>query len=93
MMTLYQFEGCPYCRMVRQRLSDLELTYVSVCVSQDRSRRDKVLTVSGQPTVPVLVDGDVVLSDENEIIAYLDKTYGQAPSGQAKRAWWQGASS
>ena len=78
MMTLYQFEGCPYCRMVRQKLSDMELTYVSVCVPPDRSRRQKVLEASGQPTVPVLVDGDVVLADENEIIAYLAKTYGGA---------------
>lgn len=75
-MTLYQFEGCPYCRMVRQKRSDLELTYVSVCVSQDRSRRPQVVEASGQPTVPVLVDGDVVLSDEDEIVAYLEKTHG-----------------
>ena len=88
-MTLYQFEGCPYCRMVRQKLSDLELTYVSVCVSRDRSRRDKVLEVSGQPTVPVLVDGDRVFSDENEIIAYLDRTYGSAGGGAARRPWWR----
>ena len=76
MMTLYQFESCPYCRMVRQKLSDLELTYVSVCVSRDRSRRQKVVEVSGQPTVPVLTDGGVVLADENDIIAYLERTYG-----------------
>ncbi len=77
-MTLYQFEGCPYCRMVRQKLSDMELTYVSVCVSPDRSRRQKVVEVSGRPTVPVLVDGDVVLADEDEIVAYLAKAYGGA---------------
>jgi glutathione S-transferase len=77
MMTLYQFEGCPYCRMVRQKLSDLELTYVAVCVPQDRSRRQQVVEVSGQPSVPVLVDGDVVLSDENDIIAHLERNYVQ----------------
>ena len=31
--------------------------------------------MSGQTTVPVLVDGDVVLDDEYEIIDYLKKTY------------------
>ena len=77
MMTLYQFEGCPYCRMVRQKLSDLELTYVAVCVPQDRSRRQQVVEVSGQPSVTVLVDGDVVLSDENDIIAHLERNYVQ----------------
>ncbi len=78
MMTLYQFEGCPYCRMVRQKLSDLELTYVSVCVPRDRSRRQQVVEASGQPTVPVLLDGDVVLSDEHDIVAYLEKSFGKA---------------
>ena len=82
-MTLYQFEDCPYCRMVRQKLSDLELTYVSVCVSRDHGRRQKVQEVSGQPLVPVLVDGDVVLSDENEIVAYLSRAYGRTP----QRGW------
>lgn len=85
-MTLYQFESCPYCRMVRQKLSDLELTYVSVCVSRDRARRDKVVEVSGQPTVPVLVDGDVVLADENDIVAYLEATYGR--QGKTAKSPW-----
>lgn len=76
-MTLYQYEGCPYCRMVRQKLSDLELSYVAVCVPMDRSRRQKVVEVSGQPTVPVLVDGDTVLADENDIIRHLDAKYGR----------------
>ena len=86
-MTLYQFEGCPYCRLVRQKLSDLELTYVSVCVSADRGRREKVIEASGQPTVPVLVDGDVVLADENDIVAYLDRTYGGQQA--SARPWWR----
>lgn len=77
MMRLYQFEGCPYCAMVRQKLSDLLLTYISVSVPRDRSLRKEVMEVSGQPYVPVLVDGDVVLSDEEEILAYLDAKYGR----------------
>jgi len=76
MLTLYQFESCPYCQMVRQKLSDLELTYKSVCVSPDRDRRPGVIQVSGQASVPVLVDGNVVLSDEGEIVRYLDQNYG-----------------
>ncbi|MDC4225261.1 MAG: glutathione S-transferase N-terminal domain-containing protein [Candidatus Manganitrophus sp.] len=39
----------------------------------------EVFEVSGQYLVPVLVDGDVVLDDEDEIIAYLEKKYGQQP--------------
>lgn len=77
MITLYQFESCPYSRMVRQKLSDLEMTYVAVCVPRDQSRRQNVVDVSGQADVPVLVDGDVVLTDENDIIRHLEQKYGR----------------
>lgn len=76
-ITLYQFEACPYSKIVRQKLSDLELTYVAVCVSRDQSRRQNVVDASGQTDVPVLVDGDLVLTDENEIIRHLERTYGR----------------
>jgi glutaredoxin 3 len=37
--------------------------------------RKEVHEVSGQTSVPVLVDGDVVLDDEYDIIDHLKKTY------------------
>lgn len=77
MMKLYQFESCPYCKMVREVMSDLELTYININVPRDRSQRHEVIRVSGQPTVPVLVDGDVVLDDEEKIIPYLREKYGK----------------
>lgn len=75
-MKLYQFEACPYCRQVREKLSDLLITYVAVNVPRDRSQRHEVLEVSGQSSVPVLVDGDVVLDDEDKILPYLETKYG-----------------
>ena len=35
-----------------------------------------VKDVSGQTSIPVLVDGDVILDDDDDIIPYLDKKYG-----------------
>ena len=77
MMKLYQFESCPYCKMVREVMSELQLTYVNVNVPRDRSQRHEVMQVSGQPLVPVLVDGDVLLDDEEKIIPYLREKYGK----------------
>jgi glutathione S-transferase len=34
------------------------------------------MRVSGQSSVPVLVDGDTVLDDDDVIIPYLERTYG-----------------
>lgn len=77
MMKLYQFESCPYCKMVREKLSDLQITYININVPRDRAQRHEVIQVSGQPSVPVLVDGDTVLDDEEKILPYLDEKYGR----------------
>ena len=61
--------------MVRSELKRLELDYETVDVPWTHHERTEVSKVSGQTMVPVLVDGDVVLSDEYEIIDYLKKTY------------------
>ncbi len=78
-MKLYDLDSCPYCMMVRDKLSELGLEYEKIAVPSYRPNRKEVFEVSGQYLVPVLVDGDVVLDDEDEIIAYLDKKYGQQP--------------
>ena len=74
-MKLYLLSGCPYCRMVLDKLEDLGLEYEEVEVPANHSRRKEVQKVSGQAYVPVLIDGNKVLDDENEIIDYLEKEY------------------
>ena len=61
--------------MVRNVLKQLELNYGTIDVPWPHHERTEVLKVSGQSMVPVLVHGDVTLSDEYEIIDYLKKTY------------------
>jgi glutathione S-transferase len=75
-MVLYQAEWCPYCARVRKKLTDLLLDYKTVNVPHSHAQRDEVKEVSGQTSIPVLVDGTVILDDDDDIIPYLDKTYG-----------------
>ena len=75
-IVLYQAEWCPYCARVRKKLTDLLLDYFTVNEPHAHSERHQTLAVSGQTSIPVLVDGDVVLDDDDTIIPYLDKTYG-----------------
>ncbi len=77
-MVLYQAEWCPYCARVRKKLTDLLLDYKTVNVPHSHAERDEVKAVSNQTSIPVLVDGDVVLDDDDDIIPYLEKTYGAA---------------
>ncbi|MFQ5481811.1 MAG: glutathione S-transferase family protein [Nitrospinaceae bacterium] len=74
-MQLYNIDGCGYCAIVRKALARLDLEYEKINVPWAHHQRAEVMQVSGQATVPVLVDGDVVLSDEWDILDYLDKKY------------------
>ncbi|MFN2448215.1 MAG: glutaredoxin family protein [Candidatus Baltobacteraceae bacterium] len=75
-IVLYQAEWCPYCARVRAKLTDLLLNYKIVNVPEAHSRRQIVQQISGQTGIPVLVDGDVVLDDDDTIVPYLENTYG-----------------
>ena len=76
-IVLYQAEWCPYCAHVRSKLTDLLLSYKIVNVPPSHADRHKVQEVSGQTGIPVMVDGDVTIADDDDaIIAYLEKTYG-----------------
>jgi glutathione S-transferase len=71
-MTLYHVHWCPECQIVRQKLAELQLPYDEVIVPDFRPQRKDVYAVSGQYFVPVLQDGDVVLSETHAILAHLE---------------------
>lgn len=76
MITLYDLEACPFCQMVRDKLESLGLPYTKVPVPPARGDRAEVFLVSKQYLVPVLVDGEVTLNDEERILVYLEERYG-----------------
>ncbi|MFW6316901.1 MAG: glutathione S-transferase N-terminal domain-containing protein [Halorubrum sp.] len=80
-LTLYELEGCPYCAKVKTALADLGLEYESVMVPRSHSERTEVEEISGQTGVPVLVDeanGIEGMSESDDIVEYLEETYGGA---------------
>jgi glutathione S-transferase len=85
-IVLYQAEWCPYCARVRSKLTELQLDYLNVNVPRDHAERGIVKEVSGQTGIPVMVDGEVVLDDDDKIIPYLDEKYGRLPSGASENA-------
>ena len=76
-LTFYHVEWCPECLIVRDKLEELGVPYESVIVPDMRPLRKKVFEVSGQYYVPVLKDGDKVLSETSDILSYLETTYGR----------------
>ena len=80
-LELYELPGCPYCAKVKRKLDDLDLGYTSHEVPSSHAQRDEVEAVSGQTGVPVLVDnsnGIEGMPESDDIVAYLDRTYGEA---------------
>ena len=76
-MKLYHVDWCPECEVVREKLDELGVSYESVIVPDSRPQRTVVYEVSGQYYVPVLGDGDHVLSETADILSYLEAKYGQ----------------
>ena len=78
MLELYRLPGCPFCRKVEQKLSELDLEYIAHDVPASKSQRDEVEAVSGQRGVPVLIDdehGVSGMAESADIITYLEETY------------------
>ena len=84
-MKLYNIDQCGYCAMVRDVLNNLDLKYEKIDVSWSFFDRKEVIKISGQHTVPVLVDGDKVFADEHDIIEYLKRNYPKPNQQQLKR--------
>ena len=83
-ITLYHVDWCPDCEVVRQKLTDLELSYEDIVVPDSRSMRKQVHQVSGQYYVPVLTDGDLVLTETADIVTYLDERHRTGGAGAAE---------
>jgi glutaredoxin 3 len=78
---LYELDGCPYCAKVKRKLEELDLEYESQMVPSSHSERTEVEAISGQTAVPVLVDSDQGvdgMAESDDIVAYLEETYGGA---------------
>ena len=73
MLELYQFEGCPFCARVREELDALGLDYVVRTAPRPPAQRERVMAVSGQTQVPVLIDParNRVVVESEDIVEYL----------------------
>lgn len=77
-MRLYQRWKCPWCAAVRQALANVGVGCEIVEVPYPRDQREEVLRLTGQARVPVLVDGDEVVTDSRRIVRHLYSRYGGA---------------
>ncbi len=74
MLELHQFHHSPFCRKVRMCLQAKRLSFRTVEITPGMGQVD-VFKLSGQRKVPVLLDGENVLSDSSAIIRYIEKLH------------------
>jgi glutathione S-transferase len=87
LLELYDMEGCPYCRLVREVLSELDIdAMIYPCPKGGLRYRPQALDISGVSQFPLLVDPNTgaEILESADIIDYLYKTYGN-PSRVAAR--------
>lgn len=78
-ITLYEYEGCPYCRLVREVLTALHLDVeIRPCPRRGKRFRPEAERAGGKLQFPLLVDANTntTLFESLDIIEYLFRTYG-----------------
>ncbi|MFA4861649.1 Uxx-star family glutaredoxin-like (seleno)protein [Methanoregula sp.] len=60
-VTVYSTQNCPYCRMAKAFLEKNNVPYESIDVGADAVAAKKMIDISGQRGVPVIVVGDEVI--------------------------------
>jgi glutathione S-transferase len=84
---LYQAEWCPHSHKVRQRLTELGLDFVARQVAAEPDDRDDLEAATGCREIPTLVtDRRKVFSGEEEILAYLDRSFDERSDARRHRA-------
>ena len=80
MLQLYDIENCPYCRLVREVLTELDLdAEIYPCPKKGERYRPEVIARGGKAQFPYLVDPNTgtEMYESMDIVAYLFETYGQ----------------
>jgi len=78
-VTVYSTQNCPYCRMAKAFLDKHGVDYMSIDVGTDREQAKKIVEISGQYGVPViLVDDEVIVGFDAQ---RLNELFGSAKAG------------
>jgi NADH-dependent peroxiredoxin subunit F len=79
-VTVYSTKNCPYCRMAKAFLDKHAVPYDSIDVGENTDAAKKMIALSGQRGVPVIiVDDEVIIGFDSQ---KLNDLFGEAISGE-----------
>ncbi len=70
-MTLYHFDGCPYCARVRDFMTAKNIRIPMKDIHKNSEFRDELLKIGGKSQVPCLVIDGKALYESLDIINWL----------------------
>lgn len=85
MIELWQTEWCPASRRVRQRLTELDVSYLMHQVPVERADRTALIAATGTDSIPALVADGAAVAGEEAILAYLDQHVPEPAGADAHR--------
>lgn len=72
-LTLYHFQGCPYCGRVRDFLSKENISVLMKDTHASPAFRDELVKIGGKDQVPCLVINGKALYESADIIEWFKK--------------------
>ena len=72
-LTLYHFQGCPYCGRVRDFLSKENISVPMKDIHATPSFRDELVKIGGKTQVPCLLIDGKALYESSDIIEWFKK--------------------
>ena len=85
-LELWQTEWCPASHRVRQRLTELGLTYTTHQVPVQREARTELHSLTGEVEIPVLVADGKVVRGEQAILDHLNRRFSEPRDAAEQRA-------
>jgi glutathione S-transferase len=82
---LWQTEWCPGSHRVRQRLTELGLTYTIHQVPVEQHARTELRAATGASEIPVFMALGETVRGEQAILAYLEEHYIEPPDAAEQR--------
>ncbi len=84
-LELWQTEWCPASHRVRQRLTELGLSFIAHQVAVEPGARAELVAATGQTTIPILSGDDEVVAGEDAILSYLNGRFTEPHDASAQR--------
>jgi glutaredoxin 3 len=87
MLRLYQAEWCPFSSRVRQRFTELGVTFAAVPVPAERAEREEMRRKVGTDEIPALLldDGTAITGDADDLVAWLDEHFTERADAKEHR--------